>query len=81
MRKSEITPELVRRLLSEQFPQWALLSIRPVERDGWDNTTMRLGDEMSVRLPSAERYAAQVEADQKKFVAAKKQVSRALATS
>src|SRR5438067_5017776 len=29
----------------------------------------------------AERYAAQVEADQKKFVAAKNQVSRALATS
>src|SRR5882724_11088383 len=61
MDRSEITPELVRRLLTEQFPQWASLPIRPVEWDGWDNTTMRLGDEMSVRLPSADRYSAQVD--------------------
>jgi hypothetical protein len=29
--------------------------------DGWDNRTFRLGDAMSVRLPSAEAYTAQVE--------------------
>ncbi len=51
---------LVNQLVSEQFPQWGHLPIKPVEFDGWDNRTYRLGSEMSVRLPSAERYAAQV---------------------
>jgi len=59
--KNEITTELIKRLLEEQFPQWAELPIRPVEKDGWDNLTMRLGDTMSVRFPSAEMYAPQVE--------------------
>lgn len=52
---------LVARLIAGQFPQWADLSIRPVELDGWDNRTFRLGEELSVRLPSAAGYAAQVE--------------------
>ena len=51
----------MQRLISAQFPRWAGLPVRPVELDGWDNTTFRLGEDMSVRLPSAERYAAQVE--------------------
>lgn len=52
---------LVRRLIAAQFPQWADLPIRPVEFDGWDNRTFRLGEAMSVRLPSAEGYVPQVE--------------------
>jgi aminoglycoside phosphotransferase (APT) family kinase protein len=32
-----------------------------VERDGWDNATFRLGDDMSVRLPSGPQYALQVD--------------------
>jgi aminoglycoside phosphotransferase (APT) family kinase protein len=32
-----------------------------VEPGGWDNRTFRLGEDLCVRLPSAERYAAQVE--------------------
>jgi aminoglycoside phosphotransferase (APT) family kinase protein len=59
--KANINGELVSRLIAAQFPQWAHLPIRPVEVDGWDNTTFRLGEDMSVRLPSAGRYAAQVE--------------------
>lgn len=51
---------LVRRLLEAQFPQWADLPLRPVEHDGWDNTTFRLGDDMSVRLPSHAAYEPQV---------------------
>jgi aminoglycoside phosphotransferase (APT) family kinase protein len=51
---------LVRRLLMAQFPQWADLPVRPVEHDGWDNTTFRLGDDMSVRLPSHAVYEPQV---------------------
>jgi aminoglycoside phosphotransferase (APT) family kinase protein len=59
--KSEITAELVVRLLAAQFPEWADLPVTPVEHDGWDNTTFRLGDEMSVRLPSGDSYTAQVD--------------------
>lgn len=56
----EITPELVRSLVAEQFPEWRDLPVRPVARQGWDNRTFRLGDELVVRLPSAEGYAAAV---------------------
>ncbi len=59
--KSDITPRLVSELLATQFPLWADLPVRPVPMDGWDNTTFRLGNDMLVRLPSAERYVAQVE--------------------
>ena len=59
--KSAITPELVTRLVATQFPQWAHLPVTPIELDGWDNTTFRLGDELSVRLPSGDAYVAQVD--------------------
>lgn len=52
---------LVRRLIAAQFPEWADLPVRPVKPNGWDNRTFRLGDRMSVRLPSAAAYVAQVE--------------------
>ena len=55
-----IDAELVRRLVADQFPQWASLPVTPVEYDGWDNRTFHLGDSMSVRLPSAAGYAPQV---------------------
>ncbi|HEV2504310.1 MAG TPA: aminoglycoside phosphotransferase family protein [Mesorhizobium sp.] len=65
---SEITVEidatLVRRLIDTQFPQWAHLPIRKVEPGGWDNRTFLLGEAMSVRLPSAAGYAAQVAREQ-----------------
>lgn len=52
---------LVRRLVATQFPQWADLSITPAVPQGWDNTTFRLGTNMSVRLPSAAGYTPQIE--------------------
>lgn len=60
----DISEPLVRALIAEQFPQWAALPVRKVVPGGWDNQTFRLGDTMSVRLPSAERYAAQVAKEQ-----------------
>ncbi|MEJ1090918.1 aminoglycoside phosphotransferase family protein [Microbacterium istanbulense] len=54
----EITSSLVGSLVSDQFPQWSELPIRPVEMQGWDNRTFRLGDRMAVRLPSADGYVA-----------------------
>lgn len=57
----EISVNLVRTLIREQFPQWSNLPIRPVAKSGHDNRTFHLGEEMAVRLPSGEDYAAQAE--------------------
>lgn len=60
-----IDASLVRRLVNAQFPQWVDLPIRPVVHGGWDNRTFHLGEQMLVRLPSAQRYASQVEREQR----------------
>jgi aminoglycoside phosphotransferase (APT) family kinase protein len=57
----DIDVALVGRLVARQFPQWAELPIEPVAISGWDNWTFRLGQDKSVRLPSAEGYAPQVD--------------------
>lgn len=51
---------LVERLLAAQFPQYAKLPVRPVEFDGNDNRTFRIGDALTARLPSATGYEVQV---------------------
>jgi len=56
-----INDRLVHRLISDQFPQWAGLPIRPVAVGGWDNRIFHLGEYMLVRMPSAADYAMQVE--------------------
>lgn len=56
-----MTVTLVERLITAQFPAWADLPITPAVPQGWDNRTFRLGTTMSVRLPSAVGYVAQVE--------------------
>lgn len=62
--KPQITAELVARLVAAQFPNWRELLISAVSDDGWDNSTWRLGDSLSVRLPSHARYAPQVDKEQ-----------------
>lgn len=47
----EIGTDLVRRLLAEQFPEWADLPITRVPSLGTVNALFRLGDDLSVRLP------------------------------
>ncbi|PGL66785.1 aminoglycoside phosphotransferase family protein [Bacillus sp. AFS055030] len=61
----KINVELVKQLIKEQFPIWSHLEIKPVEVSGNDNRTFHLGDQMSVRLPSAECYVPQVEKEHK----------------
>jgi hypothetical protein len=39
VRKADITADLVEDLVAAQFPEWPSLPVRPVEIDGWDNTT------------------------------------------
>lgn len=62
---NQIHTELVKKLIGEQFPKWAHLEVKPVKFSGHDNRTFHLGDEMSVRLPSDEAYAPQVEKENK----------------
>jgi aminoglycoside phosphotransferase (APT) family kinase protein len=59
--RAAISPALVARLVAEQFPKWAHLAVTPVELDGWDNTTFRLGEDLSVRLPSHDVYVEQID--------------------
>jgi aminoglycoside phosphotransferase (APT) family kinase protein len=49
VRKADITPGLVCQLVATQFPQWAGLPVWPVDTDGWDNATFRLGQHMAGR--------------------------------
>jgi aminoglycoside phosphotransferase (APT) family kinase protein len=55
----------VERLIAAQFPWWAHLPITPVQPGGWDNRTFRLGDTMTVRLPSTPGHAGQAEKEQR----------------
>ena len=52
---------LVGRLLAEQFPQWADLTIEPVLPMGTDNALYRFGDDMVARLPRTERTGRRLE--------------------
>lgn len=47
----EIGEGLVRRLVAEQFPEWAGMPLRRIEPSGTVNAIFRLGDGLSVRLP------------------------------
>jgi aminoglycoside phosphotransferase (APT) family kinase protein len=65
VRKADITVERVSQLVRRQFLGWEQLRVRPVDVDGWDNATIRLGETMSVRLPTAEHYVEAVEKQQR----------------
>ncbi|BCB75646.1 aminoglycoside phosphotransferase family protein [Phytohabitans flavus] len=56
-----VDADQVRRLVADQFPQFADLPVEPVADGGWDNWTFHLGPEMLVRLPSAAEYALAVD--------------------
>ncbi|MGN6669939.1 MAG: aminoglycoside phosphotransferase family protein [Candidatus Nucleicultricaceae bacterium] len=59
-----ITADLARSLIKEQFPEYAHLNVTSVEKQGHDNRTYRLGDDMLIRLPTAESYALKVPKEQ-----------------
>lgn len=58
--RAGIDAELVARLIARQFPRWSALAVTPVDNDGWDNRTYRLGEDMAVRLPTAAGYVPAV---------------------
>ena len=62
--RDAIDAALARRLIDVQLPRWRDLPIRPVELPGWDNRTFRLGEELSIRMPTGPWYAQQVQKEQ-----------------
>jgi len=58
--RAGIDAALVRRLVAAQFPRWRDLPVEPVEADGHDNRTYRLGPDLAVRLPTADGYVPAV---------------------
>lgn len=54
--RAGVDADLVRRLVAAQFPAWSDLDVEPVEVDGWDNRTYRLGRHLSAGLPTAAAY-------------------------
>jgi aminoglycoside phosphotransferase (APT) family kinase protein len=63
--RADIDVALARRLVDNQFPQWADLPITDVDLGGWDNRTFRLGSALTVRLPTGSWYAQQVAKEQR----------------
>lgn len=58
--RRRITTALATRLARSQYPRLARRPLRPVQPQGWDNATFRLGPALAVRMPTALRYAGQV---------------------
>jgi aminoglycoside phosphotransferase (APT) family kinase protein len=54
-------PSLVRRLVAEQFPEWADLPVEAIFPLGTDNANYRLGENKLVRLPRQESKVAGLE--------------------
>jgi aminoglycoside phosphotransferase (APT) family kinase protein len=59
----ELDAGLVRRLLAEQFPEWAGLPVSRLSSSGTDNALFRLGDELVARLPRIHWAVGGVEND------------------
>lgn len=59
------TLNLARKLIAEQFSEYANLLITEVEKQGHDNRTYRLGNHMLIRIPTDQSYALKVPKEQK----------------
>lgn len=61
----DITVDLAKKLIFEQFPQWSHLEINAVKNSGHDNRTFHLGDDLTIRLPSGKKYEPQIQKEAK----------------
>lgn len=59
--EAAIDADMVRRLLTSQFPELASLPVREVRSTGTVNAIYRLGDQLYARLPRLDRYARSLE--------------------
>lgn len=76
----DITPDLARKLIATQFPKYADLTVTEVEQQGHDNRTYRIGDDMLIRMPTAESYALKVPKEQELLPQLAKHLSVAIPT-
>ena len=60
----DLSTDLVRELVRDQFPEFGTQIIEPVASGGTDNAIFRLGDDKSVRLPKREDAVSQVAKEQ-----------------
>ncbi len=61
----QITNNLIKKLIQNQFPEYKNLPVCSVQVQGHDNRTFRLGKDLLVRLPSAKYYALKVPKENK----------------
>ena len=59
-----ISIELAKKLIANQFPEYAKLPITSVEKQGHDNRTYRLGNDLLIRIPTTKPYALKVPKEQ-----------------
>lgn len=76
----DITPDLAKKLIATQFPEYAGLNVTEVEQQGHDNRTYRIGEDMLIRMPTAESYAFKVPKEQKLLPKLAKHLSVAIPT-
>ena len=69
------TLDLAHKLILEQFPEYSNLPITDVEKQGHDNRTYRLGEQMLIRMPTAADYALKVPKEQELLPGLAKRVS------
>lgn len=61
----EVTEAELRRMVEQQFPEWAGLPLERVGVSGTENALFRLGAELAVRLPLSRGSAPQVEKERR----------------
>jgi aminoglycoside phosphotransferase (APT) family kinase protein len=64
MNTLDITPQLARKIIAIQFLEYADLNVTEVEQQGHGNRTYRVGDDMLIRMPTAESYVLKVSKEQ-----------------
>jgi aminoglycoside phosphotransferase (APT) family kinase protein len=55
---------IAKKLIFEQFPEFSHLTISDIEKQGHDNRTYKLGEDMLIRMPISEQYALKVPKEQ-----------------
>jgi len=60
----DVSVDLARRLLGDQFPHLVEQPLRELSR-GWDNTILRLGDDLLMRIPHREPAASLIDHEQR----------------
>ncbi len=64
MNDDYINVDLAYKIIKKQFPEYSHLDIKSVEKQGHDNRTYRIGNDMLIRMLTAESYALKVPKEQ-----------------